>query len=370
MKSDGMKDSKRIPRLRVRMKSGGTTSRVPIAIEKGDPVSGAALFRSVYDGILLANRDGFIQDANPRAGVLLHRRPESLRGLNVSEVIAGANTALLESLLPAIETGRFALIEAYAMRSKRDTFPAEIAVSTLHADPLVLCFFIRDISRRRQAEELLRTGYTALQNASNGISVLGPDSCLRYVNTAFCRLWKADKEASLLSRRFDELVADSAPVRIMLDRTVSRHGEWRGEMTARRLDGTSFPAFVAAAANRDTDGSWTGAVVSITDITDAKRAEEIQREAERKNAMLASLGAACHHLAQPATVILGNMGVLGQFSEAVPEEIRMLIDSCAEAAEQLARVLHKLNTTQHYKTVTYLEGSVAADRPDNQVLDI
>lgn len=335
-----------------------------------DKAFGRELFHSVYDGILLANEKGRILDANPRAASLLRTTVEGLRDRPMDAVVAGAEPEVIRALIPSLKTGRYAMIEGYGLREDETAFPAEVAVSLLRKEPVVLSFFVRDVTRRRETEDLLRTGYNALKHASNGIAVLDRSGALTYLNKAFARLWHSKSERALMARKFPDLVRDDPPAREMLTRALVHHGEWQGELTGLRADGTRFPILVAAAGNRDTDGAWTGAVISVTDITSAKQAEEAMREAERRQAMLASLGAACHHLAQPATVLLGNLGVIEQLSDQTPEELRMLISSCAEAAEELARVLHRLNSIDQYQTVSYLSGEVEANRPDNQLLDI
>ncbi len=335
-----------------------------------DKAFGRELFRSVYDGILLTTEKGRILDANPRAASLLRITVEALRDQPMDAVVAGAEPELIRTLIPSLKAGRYAMIEGYGLREDDTAFPAEVAVSLLRKDPFVLSFFVRDVTRRRETEDLLRTGYNALKHASNGIAVLDRAGALTYLNKAFTRLWQSKSERALRGRMFSDLVLDDPPAREMMIRTLVHHGEWQGELTGLRTDGTRFPALVAAAGNRDTDGTWTGAVISVTDITSAKQAEEAMREAERRRAMLASLGAACHHLAQPATVILGNLGVIEQLSDQTPEELRRLIASCTEAAEELARVLHRLNSIDQYQTVSYLSGEVESDRADNQLLDI
>ena len=56
-------------------------------------------------------------------------------------------------------------------------------------------------------------------------------------------------------------------------------------------------------------------------------------EAERQRVMLESLGAACHHLGQPATVITAYLHLMKD-SETSPERM-VMIKNCLEAVEAL-----------------------------------
>jgi len=98
---------------------------------------------------------------------------------------------------------------------------------------------------------------------------------------------------------------------------------------------------------------------------------EVEKERARHNVMLESLGAACHHLGQPATVLLVNLGIL---QKKLPEEaddfIKELVDSSISAAENLGETLHKLNTVNVYKTTQYLERGEGEDSAENRILEI
>ena len=85
---------------------------------------------------------------------------------------------------------------------------------------------------------------------------------------------------------------------------------------------------------------------------------EEQREklidAERQRVMIESLGAACHHLGQPVTVITGYLQLM-QRAETSPERLEML-DSCLKAAEAMGDVLRRLQMVSEYRTEPYYRG--------------
>ena len=137
-----------------------------------------------------------------------------------------------------------------------------------------------------------------------------------------------------------------------------------------RKDGNEFFAQVSVACNRDTDGEVVGMVVSLDDISDRKRAEEAVRQSERQRVMLASVGAACHHLGQPATVIMTNLELIRRMTKDIDKpELQNILDLTGEAAENLAEVLHKLNAVNEYRTVQYLDAQ-DSQSPANIILDI
>ena len=85
-------------------------------------------------------------------------------------------------------------------------------------------------------------------------------------------------------------------------------------------------------------------------------------DAERQRVMMESVGAACHHFAQPLTTMLSNLEMLardGGINE--PEKSRML-QQCLQAAEMMKMILNKFQQVNEYRTRPYLD--------DAKILDI
>ncbi|MCX7590157.1 MAG: methyl-accepting chemotaxis protein [Kiritimatiellae bacterium] len=98
------------------------------------------------------------------------------------------------------------------------------------------------------------------------------------------------------------------------------------------------------------------------------QAEQIL-QAERQRVMIESLGAACHHLGQPATVL--RIAIRYLEKHARTDEERATISHCSEAVEAIADILERLRHVSQYRTVPYLvldeDGS---PRSDARILDI
>lgn len=91
-------------------------------------------------------------------------------------------------------------------------------------------------------------------------------------------------------------------------------------------------------------------------------------EAERQRVMIESLGAACHHLGQPLTVIRTYLGMM-QDQEETPEQLQM-IKQCLQAADSLADVVHKLQNVGSYRTVSYLQSQAGNASDSVRIIDI
>ena len=332
------------------------------------------LLQSIYDGVVITDFSGKIVDANRRAVEFLLRDSHQLRSMTIFEMISGADESLIGSLCENLKHERYALIQAYCLRGDGTMFPSEIAVNRVTLEGAErLCFFLRDVTVRRQAEEMLRTEHTAIQNAGDGIAVADLFAVLEYSNPAVAGMWGYEKAEDLVGVPVRDLLNDKGAATSMVQSLVDGQESWMGEMVARRVNGDTFDIQVSVARNINSDGEMVGFVFSFIDVGDRKRAEEALREAERHHVMLESLGAACHHLGQPATVLLGNLELM-QNRMALSEDndmMKQLVDSSLDAMGRLKEVLDRLNSVHEYKTTTYTEQPFGCDDvEESRILEI
>jgi PAS domain S-box-containing protein len=121
------------------------------------------LFQSLYDGALITDGEGVITDLNARASDLLLFSAAELCGVKVTQVVSGANEQVLAEIRQNLDNLRFTSIEAYCLRKDGSCFPAEIVVNRLPGEKYPhLCFFIRDVTRRKNVESELRQSNESL----------------------------------------------------------------------------------------------------------------------------------------------------------------------------------------------------------------
>lgn len=122
------------------------------------------LLESVYDAVLITNRLGKIQECNERATEFFLTKRPGLVGLPVISLISGATDALLDTINKNLENRKYTLVEARCKRSDGTSFAAEIAVNKVDLDAQgQLCFFVRDITVRQQAQSALEDAVERLQ---------------------------------------------------------------------------------------------------------------------------------------------------------------------------------------------------------------
>lgn len=144
-------------------------------------------------------------------------------------------------------------------------------------------------------------------------------------------------------------------------------------ITGRGDEAIAVSAMQNGAADYLVKGSFTGdrltqAIIHALDRRMMKQTLEHQREAlldaERQRVMLESLGAACHHMGQPATIMLAYLGLLRE-GEDEPEK-RHMIEQCIQSANRMSDILHRLQTVTEYRTVPYIRSGAT----EVNILDI
>lgn len=337
------------------------------------PASGKSryheLLDSIYDAAVITDLKGTITDVNARATEFLIWSKEELHGISVGDIISGADAGLVSSLCENLERQRFTLMQAYCVRKDGSFFPSEVAVNRLRSGTGSLCFFIRDITLRRQAEEMLRTEHNAIQNAANGIAITNRDGLLEYVNPAFAAMVDSTEPEELTGASIYDVFDGSDMVGDMFSAVLEENRRWQGEVSAEMPSGRKLDLELLATSNRDSDGEKVGLVVSVSDLSDRKRAEVAMRETERQRVMLESLGAACHHLGQPATVLMANLGLIRSKVGDDDPMLSEMIDGSLVAIRRLGDTLHKLNCVNEYRTTAYM-GDEDDTTTHSRILDI
>ncbi|MFC0254419.1 sensor histidine kinase [Massilia consociata] len=269
----------------------------------------------------------------PGRGVYTHRRELDLPGALV--VLATDSVKRAPQLLPNLLVGSVIVLALGLVLS--------------------LGALWRHISRTLAAEAALRQQMafrTAMENSLiTGLRARDLEGRVTYVNRAFCEIVGLPAE---------ELVGKKPPMpywapEVMLEYEERFRGVLSGNITPQfetvfqRPDGTRVPVLVYEAPLVDADGRQTGWMSSVQDITDRKRAEELNRQQQEKletSARLATMGEIssmlAHELNQPLAAIssytAGALNVLDRSAQAgEPLKPGMLKHALEQARQQAQR---------------------------------
>jgi signal transduction histidine kinase len=88
-----------------------------------------------------------------------------------------------------------------------------------------------------------------------------------------------------------------------------------------------------------------------------ERRHAVELESERQRVMVESMGAMCHHIGQPSTVL--GMCLFRLKNQPTPEEIPEIIRDMDESFESLSRLLEEFRNLAAYASEPYLASAVA-----------
>ncbi|MDD2600403.1 MAG: PAS domain-containing sensor histidine kinase [Kiritimatiellae bacterium] len=131
-------------------------------IPRGSPLF--RLFEGQYDAVLITNLEGLILAGNARASTFFQFDISELVGMNMLALISGVTDELIVTIKSNLDNKKFTLVEGFCKRADNTSFAAEIVVNRLDMDQDgQLCFFVRDVSIRHQAQQELQNAVERLQ---------------------------------------------------------------------------------------------------------------------------------------------------------------------------------------------------------------
>ncbi len=363
----GEKPKKRI--IKVTRKSAQPRAVATVDRQPPKPNGYRELLNNIYDAVLITDADASIIEANSRATDFFKYPTNELVGMDIRRIITDADISFLKTL-KTMPASRYALIETRCQRNDGSYFPAEIAVKSLGGQGNNISFFVRNITKRKEAEAELRLINNAVRNSLTAVLITNVEGDIQYANPAAQgMLGELFSQAGNDKARIQDAFLDEEAISGAMTK-LKEMTSWRGEMLIKSKGTRQVHVQVAAAPNWE-EAELTGFVFSIIDITQQKEVELERQRNDRNTATIATLGAACHHLSQPATVICINAEIMGSMLDIIPDDgLREMIHQNCSAAIQLQEKLRELNEITLFRTELYLNDSHCGDDISNMILKL
>ena len=226
------------------------------------------------DIFMLADTDGWIVEANERAVEITGYGREELFAMNARQLRSPSAQATLEAQWQFDEKG--SIFETEFQRKDGSTFPVEVSARIIEVEGKKFRQgIIRDISKRKQAEQRQQFFRSLLDSSSDGIEVIDPATyAILDVNETTCRHLGYGRE-ELLSMSVADIDPNFSPeLAEEVQNQVRIKGHARFESLHRRKDGSTFPVEVTVSP-KEIDRLYLLAMVR--DITERKQVEEAIR---------------------------------------------------------------------------------------------
>jgi PAS domain S-box-containing protein len=228
------------------------------------------LLEEATDGLFITGPGMRLDAVNPRGCEITGYSLDELRQRTIVDLLDP--TELARAPLQILESKEGETLQRERLLVRRDgtRVPYEITARRL-ADGRILGV-VRDISERRRTMDRLLVGTQAIDSALAGIAFSDLQARITYANASFLRLWGFEHVEEVAGRSAIEFwTTVEEPTAVIA--TILAQGSWTGEMTAKRRDGSTFEAELAATLLRDGDGKAVGLMASFQDISKRKHDE-------------------------------------------------------------------------------------------------
>jgi two-component system, cell cycle sensor histidine kinase and response regulator CckA len=148
----------------------------------------------------------------------------------------------------------------------------------------------------------------AISTAIAGIILAGLDGRVTYVNPSFLSLWGYPSVEEVLGLSLEDFWVGEEARRILRSLPVS--GGWRGELSARRKDGSLLTVALAASVVRDEQGAPIGVMASSVDMTETRRLMSQMQQVQKMDALGQLASGIAHDFNNLLTVISGHLQLL------------------------------------------------------------
>ena len=228
---------------------------------------------------------GRFLDINQTASRALGYSREEMLSMSLPDIVeTGGGRLSMQKAIDALRPVGVRMVEARHRRKDGSTFPVEVNVRYIQLDRDYMVAVVRDITERKRAEEererVARLMELLLESAGEGIYGIDTEGRCTFINRAGARMLGYQSE-ELLGRNMHNLAhhhredGSIYPVEECPIFRAFRKGEhcWVDTDVFWRADGSFFPVEYNACPIVE-NGATTGAVVTVSNITERRRAEE------------------------------------------------------------------------------------------------
>ncbi|MCX6049693.1 MAG: PAS domain S-box protein [Chloroflexi bacterium] len=216
-------------------------------------------------------------DTNAAFQQLLGYSADEMLALALDDLVAIPRPLMLYELQQVRQSGKASVQELRYQRKNRQLIDVEVSTSYQYDEAGgVFCLIVHDISRHKQAEEMIRYQANLVQSVSDAIISTDMNFCIESWNRAATELYGM-AAAEVIGKPFGQVLRVQYPGtdRIALLQRLERDGAWQGEQIHHHKDGTRIDILASVSYVWNSQGQHVGIVGVNRNITERKRVERL-----------------------------------------------------------------------------------------------
>ncbi len=308
----------------------------------------AQLLDAATDLIHVTDLDRNILYVNEAWCLSLGYSRDELLGHDIHEFMApGYAESLTVINFEALEKGETTMGGAY-VRKDKTVMPVEVHVRIISwGGKKVRLAVVRDVTRRKQAEETLRQSEEKLrltfESMNQGFSIIDLDGKYVQVNEAKARLHGYDRKEELIGRSATDFIAEHERSQVVegMMRDLETGIGIKEERTLLRKDGSQFAAEISTSVFRDASGKPIGIIAVSEDITERKKMQVQLMVSDRLASIGELVSGVAHELNNPLTSIIGFSELLAERKD-LPQDVKEDLEVINKESHRTAQVVRNL----------------------------
>ncbi|MDX1725727.1 MAG: EAL domain-containing protein [Pseudomonas sp.] len=259
-----------VPALRIVLSDFSARKRAEIALQESYQAL-QSILDATLDGFWRVDIHGNILDVNPTYCEQSGYSREELLRMNVLDLeVAECAAATAKQTLTLIETGH-GQFESIHRRKDGTLWHVEVSSTYRDAAGGQVFVFLRDISKRKQAEEKLQLAASVFSHSREGIMITAADGCIINVNAAFTRITGYSRDEAIgQTPRILSSGRHTSEFYQSMWHSLTEQGHWYGEIWNRRKNGEIYAEMKTISSVRDSQGKVVQYVALFSDITEIK----------------------------------------------------------------------------------------------------
>ncbi len=309
----------------------------------------AALLEKASDAIIVFDIEHSIIFWNKSAVRMYGYSEDEVIGRNASEFLfRDSSNMLIEAEKRVIEEGewkgemhqlaqdgREIIVESrWTLVRNSDGNPKSILV--FNTDVTEKNRLLRDLDEGKKVEHTLRIFAKALEEAPDGVQIVGLDGHIIYSNKTIEKIYGFSPE-EFYGKHVNELNEDPEFAGRVIIPSLKETGHWVGELKVRHKNGTTIPVLLNASIFKDDLGKPLAMVGIIRDLTEQKEIQNLEKQLLQAD-KLATIGQLASGVAHEINNPLGNISLYAQMllkkieDESTRNKLNIINDEAIRAA--------------------------------------